>query len=228
MLNADERRRKKGRSRYDNKGSVLNCPNCGTELNEEFGLETCKSCGVVAFIDMEGNITLPSEDSDENDLLAKNEENTDLLPENETPANAESSLSENETLTNVESSLPESPPSPPPLPPNPNLSPPPLPNLDSLNSEVKLKLVEPFDDNTIPSSEPRTDVPPQEEHESFPEDSSTPEPLPVNTPPLNEDLSLESKIDDLPQCFPQEEHENLSGRLPNFRAKAHISRHLFR
>ena len=180
----------------------MNCPNCGTELNEEFGLETCKSCGVVAFIDMEGNITLPSEDSNEDDLLAKNEENTDLLPENETPANAENSL-------------PESPPSPPPLPPNPNLSPPPLPNLDSLNSEVKLKLVEPFDDNTIPSSEPRTDVPPQEEHESFPEEAaSTPEPLPINTPPLNENLSLKPKIDDLPQCFPQEEHENFPGDSP--------------
>lgn len=56
----------------------MNCPQCEAPLNEEFGLETCRGCGVIVFIDMEGNVCIPSESSDEtlqNFQTEKNKEN---------------------------------------------------------------------------------------------------------------------------------------------------------
>lgn len=46
------------------------CPNCQTELTDDFGLVDCKSCGAVCLIDLEDNVVVqgdePIESEDEN------------------------------------------------------------------------------------------------------------------------------------------------------------------
>jgi len=38
------------------------CPNCQTELTDDFGLVDCKSCGAVCSIDLEGNATVQGDE----------------------------------------------------------------------------------------------------------------------------------------------------------------------
>jgi len=44
------------------------CPNCQTELTDDFGLVDCKSCGAVCSIDLEDNVTVQG---DEPELVAE-------------------------------------------------------------------------------------------------------------------------------------------------------------
>lgn len=37
---------------------MAQCPRCGTELKEEYGMSQCGSCGAFSFIDMEGNAAI--------------------------------------------------------------------------------------------------------------------------------------------------------------------------
>lgn len=44
------------------------CPECETELKEDFGIVNCTSCGVVCFVDIDGSVRVQDEEMQKNDL----------------------------------------------------------------------------------------------------------------------------------------------------------------
>lgn len=49
------------------------CPKCETELEEDFGIATCKGCGTVCFVDLDGSVQV-QDDSEADDAEGADEE----------------------------------------------------------------------------------------------------------------------------------------------------------
>ncbi|MCO5112937.1 MAG: hypothetical protein M9899_02055 [Bdellovibrionaceae bacterium] len=58
---------------------MAHCPSCQTEIGDDFGLVNCPGCGVVCFVDLDGNAILQNEDLQNFDTSSIAEEVTDGL-----------------------------------------------------------------------------------------------------------------------------------------------------
>lgn len=52
------------------------CPSCNTVIDDEFGLVKCPGCGVICYIDLDGNVSLQEDELQNYDASAENEEIT--------------------------------------------------------------------------------------------------------------------------------------------------------
>lgn len=58
---------------------MAHCPACQTEIGDDFGLVNCPGCGVVCFVDLDGNASLQNEDLQNLDVSSVLEETTGSL-----------------------------------------------------------------------------------------------------------------------------------------------------
>lgn len=57
------------------------CPECNEELGEDFGIATCASCGVICFIDLDGNAIVKSEEDNPQEQDSLEEEDSSFEDE---------------------------------------------------------------------------------------------------------------------------------------------------
>lgn len=77
------------------------CPKCGTDLKDDYGMVTCAGCGSIAFVDLEGNAIIGEEAGDPSSPLSEPIDAVDIRPS----ADEASTDLQNDFLSPVE--LPE-------------------------------------------------------------------------------------------------------------------------
>ena len=66
------------------------CPNCQTELTDDFGLVDCKSCGAVCSVDLDDNVTVQADEPEtyEEESVDEDTDTTESSEEEDSPESA--------------------------------------------------------------------------------------------------------------------------------------------